>query len=372
MYRILKSDCEHGPFYDTWSYLYERLTTKPLPQVLGANDRAAVRLLPGLDAYVDILYAACGETNRPGIVARGSARTYDLPASKKALVAFSGGKDSVATAIALRKEYDVKLYHLSGINHGYSHERNYCDELASMLGLPLVVRNVHIKVEKGCPFKENPVKNQLIQAAMLEYGLRNGITTYAFGSGGGDPEDLSKINPLYCMSDFAGLFRQATAFFQKYVSAYTCLHPFTMETEAYWTIFQECPEILRRQKHTSCIMPVYRKPMLHAANIRAGVALEKSRCGTCNKCAYEYLHMVLFGLTDYKKEYAAKCVKSICDRVKTDVYDQARRFTENEALGVYIDFALLRREYAAWADFDPAHGSFVKYLERHATGAVRR
>ena len=171
MYRILKSDCEHGPFYDTWSYLYERLTTKPLPQVLGANDRAAVRLLPGLDAYVDILYAACGETNRPGIVARGSARTYDLPASKKALVAFSGGKDSVATAISLRKEYDVKLYHLSGINHGYSHERNYCDELASMLGLPLVVRNVHIKVEKGCPFKENPVKNQLIQAAMLEYGL---------------------------------------------------------------------------------------------------------------------------------------------------------------------------------------------------------
>lgn len=383
MYHIIDTDIEHGHFYDKWSLLYEQLTTLPLPAVLGQVPQAHAMftspdrdlLWPGLEPYLEILYKAVGSPMPVVNVIQTDyfAKRLETTQKQSVLLAFSGGKDSVATALLLKKNYDVTLYHLRGINHGYSHEVDYCRKLALMMELPLVERRVHIKVDKGCPFKENPIKNQLIQAAMLEYGLRNNVRRFAFGSGGGDDiTDMSEINPLYCMSDFAGSFAAATEYFYKYVADYSCLHLFHTDTEAYWYIYNARPDMMRECSFSSCIMPVYRKPMLHRANVKLFPALETSRCGTCNKCAYEYIHRVLFGVAEFVDVYFAKCVASIVKHMDTDVKVQGATYTENEALETYIDFELLQEEYTVWADFDPTFDNFTEYVKRHVAAGCPR
>ena len=96
-------------------------------------------------------------------------------------VAFSGGKDSVATAIKLKDDgRDVRLFYVSGINKAYPDEMTHAIQIAEQLDLPLHV--AYVKQHGKTVFKESPVKNQIIASMALDYAINNNLgCSIAFG-----------------------------------------------------------------------------------------------------------------------------------------------------------------------------------------------
>ena len=59
-------------------------------------------------------------------------------------VAFSGGKDSIASAMRFKQfGYNVYLYHMRNINPTFSDEWECAQKLADMLELPIFIDEVH-------------------------------------------------------------------------------------------------------------------------------------------------------------------------------------------------------------------------------------
>ena len=353
---------EAGTYFNTFSYLYEQLSTSPLPATLGTDT-----FFPpptGLGRYLELLYNYCGQ--QPPLLTTGPPLPQrPLPASRKVLLAFSGGKDSVACAIKLKQEYEVTLFFVRGANRSYTSELKYSRVLAEMLGLPLVERG--LTVRGNCkPFAENPVKNHLIEAMMVDYGLQHGITNYAFGSGS-KHNSADTINPLFSMSDAAELYEELERFYQRAMPAFRSLHLHNNNTDSYWTICTQRPDIARAYAYQSCMMPDFRRPHVRQACERRGVTwLEKSRCGNCMKCAEEYIHNVLFGMAPYNRAYLERCVACLERSAYQDVIADK---SLAGLLGFYMDIPFLQAQLPAFR-YDPATEHFVDAVERFACAAV--
>jgi predicted PP-loop superfamily ATPase len=114
--------------------------------------------------YIDVEHEICD-----------ARRTNDV------VVAFSGGKDSVATVLKLKSQGKTPhLFHVVGINKSYPDEIKHAKELAAKLGLELHIERV--SQIGNTSFKESPIKNQVIASMALDYAIANGIGgSVAFG-----------------------------------------------------------------------------------------------------------------------------------------------------------------------------------------------
>ena len=369
MQRIVSTDCPQGQFLRTFATLYEDLSARPFPRVVGGIVPGSLFdqktfLLEGISPLVHEVYKQCGQPAPDGICVDEGGILSDTPSRKKVLLAFSGGKDSVAMALKLQaKGFEPVLYFVRGINKSYTEEIEYARLSASVLEMPLLVQS--IVTEGKSSFVENPVKNFLILAMMVETGIRQGINLYAAGS---DAHLGSTVNPEYDLSDAKELYQLLDVFYARYIPGYKSFLWIESATGAFHTIWLHKPSMFHHYEFSSCILPEFRKPNVRKANLAKGIRLEGSRCGSCNKCAKEYLHAVLFGVAPFDRAYAERCVEIIRAKDFQENSKPEEPFLDHEVFD--IDF--LKANMPTWFDFDKGSTApFLDQLQRRAIPCLR-
>ena len=228
---------------------------------------------------------------------------YKFEENNKIMIMFSGGKDSTALAMKYRNlGFDVVLYFLQGINISYRDEIDRAKEVASELGLPLIIDT--IKVLGHGEFLENPTKNQLILSFAINKGLELGIYRYSYG---GFTEDTVET------SAFDRNFSDSIETFEWYKDCITAVFP---QIEIITPFSNEIETLKIVGKHSkiwemfqSCLSPYRYKEYLKTTNERKyNIKLLKNRCGSCWKCCMEYIVWCDLGLVDYNKDFYKHCL----------------------------------------------------------------
>lgn len=307
----------------TFRALLDACSAKPLP--------AKLRGIPlELEPLLRVLYRG----QLPEIVAPSPMQSLPQATDdSRALVGFSGGKDSLAAALRLRRMgLEVTLLYMKGINRAYPHEEAAAVELAVALGFPL--RIIQVKQAGRCAYIENPVKNQFILAVMLDYGLRSGTRNYCQGGLACDHADELNFEAGY--SDAEEMFRAAAEFFQLAAPGFTYhLGLLQNDTDALLEVLQTAPEAL--PLISSCMMTArFKAKLAHGNERKYGLRLMPGRCGSCYKCASEYLHMALAGAAPMNRPYANHCVE-VMQKALQQTIGTGRRYSRAEALGEFID-----------------------------------
>lgn len=154
--------------------------------------------------------------------------------------------------------------------------------------------------------KEYWLENLLILAAMMDYGAAQGFGWYGLGCAFDENTDHENLE--YDMSDSQDLIYPLARFATRkgYCAGFkTWL--FTT-THSYHIIYRLRPELM--DLVATCVTPDYRKPNIYRANVRRygeGLILP-NRCGTCYKCAEEYVQRVRLGLVRCNQDYYIKSI----------------------------------------------------------------
>lgn len=248
---------------------------------------------------------------RAGLPAPGGRCVdWELPevdcTGRKMVVGFSGGKDGLATALLARdKGLEPTLFFLEGLNRSVPSERRCAEAVAEAAGLPLVEWNLKVTGTKATP--DHPLKNLLILCAMMDYGAGMGAAWYGLGCAFDENTDHENLE--YDMSDSQDLIYPLMRFAQRkgYCAGFkTWL--FTTG-HSYHVIYRHNPALL--ELVSTCVTPDYRKPNIYRANVRRygeGLILQ-NRCGTCYKCAEEYVQRVRLGLVRCNQDYYIKSIR---------------------------------------------------------------
>lgn len=268
--------------YLTWTFrrVFEGCSRSPLPESWG-------ELPQTLRPYLETLYGRCGQELRVERWARPPAPSWpDAPEEAEGglLLAFSGGKDSVAAALlALEAGYRVTLYHLAGLNRGAPHELHVARALAEAMELPLLEDRMVVGGRNE--YTELPVKNQLILAAMAIRGAGRALT-YSMGVQKGD--SVTAMTPDLDLSDAAEMFESVASFFEQQMSGWSFRSWTENETDSWLTILAREPRLLRLA--VGCMAPTRYKGQYRRQNqAKHGLELYPNRCGSCPKCCQEYL-----------------------------------------------------------------------------------
>lgn len=278
-------------------YLYEQFSVNPLPSELDGIPEE-------FDEYIKFVY----DKNKqpfPTIKSRKSLPVIDNVVERDlCLLAFSGGKDSTASALWLKdKGIKTHLYYVKGINASYPNEEYAAVELAKIMDLPLDIETIRFKGTKD--FHESPVKNHLIMASAVDKYYKQGFANYSFGVMTNFTVNKTSID--YDLSD-------CTEFFQLFANIIRKVYPhFTLriwwedegESNAYLNI--KHPDIIQHTQ--SCMMGLrYRDSLRKRNEEKCNVKLLPNRCGSCYKDAAEYLTMLYFGNVKPNREYIKHCM----------------------------------------------------------------
>lgn len=238
-------------------------------------------------------------------------KTVDITPTNTVIVAFSGGKDSTATAMKLKNDgYDVRLFYVKGINKSYSDEIDHAKRLADELGLPLHVANVtqHGKTS----FKESPVKNQLIASMALDYAIENGYgCTVAFGDFTTDNIGNSQFYESW--SDTQEMWSAWLELVRTYVPNAELIIPFETYNETL-DMISERRKIL--EMVCGCILPYRFRAMTRNNNeSKFGIRLLPNRCGSCWKCCTEYVFLADKGVIPFNKAFYDHCLEFLVKKL---------------------------------------------------------
>lgn len=289
------------------------------------------RIEPGdvpheLADYVRLLH---GE--RPQISPPPSIKQID----PRTLVAFSGGKDSAATALRLiRRGFKPIPVFVEGINRAYPHELAAASQVARALGLvpPLIIS---VAQSGYSPFIENPAKNQLLAAMLADAAEQRWIGGIALGTMAQD--SIAKTNPDAGLSDAAEMNDAAAAYFAAEIPS-LAVHSRVIEndTDAWLELADSAAFEAALEEIRSCMMPARYAPQ-HRRNVREklGLPLREGRCGTCYKCASEALHLHLMNFEPLEKPAIAHYLAVLRRSFPTVTGREAA--SEREAAELFID-----------------------------------
>lgn len=237
--------------------------------------------------------------------------------SNKAAVAFSGGKDSLASAIKLRESgYDVTLFFLAGVNRSFYLEKSVCHDIASKCNMNLFVAQGSFS-GKHC-YNESPIKNQLILSMMID-SLED---TSVFSSGNDLSDRMSDMKIKFNWSDSIEMYDAFGDFVLQHFPKYKFLIMHNDENDAINYLAKHHPELLNES--ISCILPHRFNKSVREKNEKLfGVTLMKNRCGSCEKCCYEYIYLSNIGFLTKNQFFYDHCVNFLKNKKSTiNVPDQ--------------------------------------------------
>ena len=226
---------------------------------------------------------------------------------KNIILCFSGGKDSVATALHYKKlGYNVYLYHLKNINKAYPKEYENAQNVADALGLMLYVEQ--ITLSGNHTYTEHPMKNMIIANSALQWGIRNNIgIKIAFGN---YYTALLKDNKFdVCAGDCRDMWTIYENIIRNIIPKFKMYIPLKNIKTTLKAL--KCRKDLLSLS-CSCIGPYrYREYWKKLNEDKYIIKLPKNRCGNCWKCALEYIYYVDHNVWQYNKEFYKHCLETL-------------------------------------------------------------
>lgn len=221
------------------------------------------------------------------------------------IVCFSGGKDSMATALYYKAHgYNVYLYHLKGINKVYNDEHKQAQIIAEKLGMPLIVGNISLSGRHD--YIEHPLKNMIIANCALQYGIQAGISDkIAFGCFTtahleDNPFDICGGDCVEMWQEYEHIIQIALPGFKMF----ECIENYHQSFGA----LKANPELLPFT--ISCMSPYrYRAYYKKRNEDKYKINLPDNRCGSCWKCCAEYIYFTDNNIYEFNKEYYKHCLE---------------------------------------------------------------
>lgn len=230
------------------------------------------------------------------------------------IVCFSGGKDSLATALHYKeKGYNVYLYHLRGINKCYPKEYEIAEKLAKKLGLPIIIQKVSLSGNHD--YTEHPMKNMIIANLALSYAINNNLGyNIAFGNYYTSSLDADPFE--VCGGDDIEMWKMYDKIISTIIPDFKMYIPLQNIQDSMKCLTQNVDLI----PYISSCIGTYRftKYYRQQNESKYKIQLLPNRCGSCWKCAYEYIYLSDKNILDYNEEYYKHCLQALKRTLKTE------------------------------------------------------
>lgn len=278
---------------------YSLYSVKSLPTAVACNSR--------LRSVLNIVNRKAGVP-----LLQGASDSFVLPVPKPAVkgrifVAFSSGKDCLATAIrAAQDGFAPTLVYVSGVNKSLPSEKRHAENIARASGFPF--REIKLNIQGNKEWNEHPMKNLLILSLLIDEGLKEGVHRFGFGNCFDDDSAHCSID--YDLSDSFDLLRRYIFFVRQFVPDLSLYCPMCNTLQSFYTIQAYDRRLIPLL--STCITPDFRRPMIRKANIAKYGAdvMPADGCGGCYKCADEYLYRLKFGFVRNSPAYVQKCMSA--------------------------------------------------------------
>lgn len=227
--------------------------------------------------------------------------------NKNMILAFSGGKDSIASALKWREAgYNVYLYHMKKVNRSLSDEWESAQKCAELLDMPIFFDEISYSGKHK--WMEHPMKNMLIANGALSYGIRENISTNI--SFGNYLTSLLLDNPFdRCAGDCVDMWEFYEKIIQRILPNFK-IHCNLDNMNETLEIVSEHKE-LYEASHSCLCRHSLRDYRNNWVKEKFGITLPRIRCGSCYKCAVEYIFMADHDKTDYSEEYYKYCLNQL-------------------------------------------------------------
>lgn len=204
------------------------------------------------------------------------------------------------------------MLHINNLNKSYPDEKIKAQEFAKKFGMEIVTVDFEHGTESYCI--DNPIKNQLILAIMIDYGIKNGINNFALGNN--IYEKISECRVQYGISDSIenfDLFRNGIKEYIKNINFYDIE---IKKNECYKFVAENYFDAFKYVN--SCISPHRFKKYLNKTNKEKYniQPLSETRCMSCYKCAIEYITLSKLGFLEENEQFKRHCFDII--RKKSD------------------------------------------------------
>lgn len=231
------------------------------------------------------------------------------------LVCFSGGKDSLATALHYKKlGYKVYLYHVTGLNKHYTTEYDSAVMLSMELGLPLIVEDISYKGQHD--WIEHPLKNIILADMALNYGLSHRLG-YKIAVGNFYTLRSSDCTFEIDIGDSVDMWKIYEGIIKKVIPKFHIYIPLINYQTSYNIITQQDPDLLKDVQ--SCMTPNrFRNLFRKRTQDKYNISLLPYRCGCCWKCAVEYIWLTDHGYQPLNKEYYKHCLEILRNTLKKE------------------------------------------------------
>lgn len=278
MLKISEDSLGRSQFIDYMLYLFQVTSEPTYPTTIHIPT-------PEFNEYIEILYSR-NDQQLPEIIVDNNIPTINIPDDPNHVVlAFSGGKDSVAHAAFLKDHnFNPTLYFVRHMNRAYPNELNVAHDIANLLDCPLI--EDHLSYSGKVAKAESPVKNHLILSLIIDYMRQNNLTRCACGTYIED--NLDKTPTQFGLSDAYEFYLAFMKGVKSFFPNFKWLCWFQSEFHAISYLVHTHPDLIPH--YQSCLLPDRYRKNVHNANARKfNIEPMPNRCLSCWKCAQEYL-----------------------------------------------------------------------------------
>lgn len=286
--------------------LHDCFNCKPFP--------CQLKTLPSLSAMCNMVYESFKQEvpSFDGIDAE-SMNIESKSDSKDVILGFSSGLDSVYQALLLKEQgYNVHLLFAKGINtYENGQAWKYAQPIADIIGAELMSFNVKKNLSKDLsknPFRqqwpENPIKNELIMAVMLDICIERGWRYISLG----DDFDLTldKSVPGVNTTDAKEVTLSFLDGIREYVKGFTFIP--IQKGHDKGVRLQKLIDYGLEDLYYSCVQAGCRNKYFKSLTEKKfNVKLFGNNCGKCRKCC---MHNLILHYTKKKiipDDYVSYC-----------------------------------------------------------------
>lgn len=275
-------------------YLFEQFSTKEFP---GTIEVPSENWIP----YINMLYDLQKQKPPKIIINKTWLPKEKIKAdksNKNIYVGFSGGKDSVASALLLKEHtrYNPVLVHINKINRSYYSEDKIAKEFATAFDFDYL--EVDFKWQGVIEHPDHPIKNHLILAYMIHLGANEGaymyhVADYVTSLVYDEQDEPAETS---CSDIYAFFLEFEKAVKADYYSDFSLVWFWKNQCQAHSYLFLYHRGVLNYVQ--SCLCPdIFRTTKKNRiTKLYPDAHIPKNSCLTCYKCAIEYILLYRLGL----------------------------------------------------------------------------